>query len=130
MQVHLKGNLQRIDFLPRTSPHSHLRRKHSQHSQKPTLSYQRRKMETDLVTHPHHQKLLFRLMQQRPCALSHHHTLELHPPFPITLDMMIINLMGTGCLCLDRAVRHEGLDPNAEEIDRTTIEGRLDTIAT
>jgi hypothetical protein len=87
-------------------------------------------METDLITHPHHQKLHYQLKQQHLCALLHHHTLELHPLFPTILDTMIINLMGTGCPCLDRAARHEGLDLNAEEIGPMTIEGRLDTIDT
>jgi hypothetical protein len=109
------------------SLHSHLRRKHNQNRRQ---QYQPRRMETDPVTRPHLLILLYRLKRRHLCAHLHHHTLVLHPLSLTILDMMIINLMGTGCPCLDRAAHHEGLGLNAEGIDPMTIEDRLDIIDT
>lgn len=79
-----------------------------------------------LVTRLRLQKLLHQQMQQHLFAHLRPHILELLPLFPTTPDMTTINLTGIGCQCLDQAVRHEGLDLNAEEIGLTKTGDRLD----
>ncbi|KAI4617838.1 hypothetical protein J4E83_006170 [Alternaria metachromatica] len=75
---------------------------------------------------PQSEKLLHQQMQQHLFAHLRPHILELLPLFPTSPDMTTINLTGIGCQCLDQAVRHEGLDLNAEEIGRTITGDRLD----